>query len=131
MDKEINDIVCKYFNSSDLKKFSDLYYPNYNYTENIKSKEDMKISTIGMDATLNYYSTQSGLTDHDIEVLERRVAEYELIVSKIFSESKAGNSDYNAYNLQTFIKNIYSFYDKLNDIYKIDRTNKSSIGYGF
>ncbi len=131
MDKEISEIIDKYVNDKNLRKFSNLYYPNYNYTEAVKSKEDMSRATIGMDATLNYYSVQSGLTDQDIEILERRIGEYELIVSKIFSESKNGNTSYNAYNLQTFIDNIYSFYNKLNDISKMERTTKSSIGYGF
>lgn len=131
MDKNISEIINSYFNNKDLRKFSNLYYPNYNYTEDVKSKEDMNKSTMGMDATLNYYSIQTGLTDQDIEILEKRIAEYELIVSKIFSESKNDNTNYNAYNLQSFIDNIYNFYDKLNNIYKMKRTTQSSIGFNF
>lgn len=131
MDKEIEEIIERYFNSKDLKRFSNLYYPNYNYTEPVKSIDDMKKATMGLDATLNYYFDQTALTNQDIEILERRVAEYEFIVDNIFSESKAGNTDFNAYHLRTYIESIYRYYNQLDKLHKIERAEKSSIGFNF
>ena len=131
MDKAINEVVNNYFNNKNLKKFSDIYYSNYNYTEVAKSKAEMNIVTMGIDATLNYYLGLEGLTDGDIEIMERRVAEYELIVLKIFSSIKDTKLDYNNYDLQNFIDNISKYYDKLNDIYKIKKTDISKIGFTF
>ncbi len=131
MDKEIIEIIEQYFNSKDLRKFSDLYYPNYDYAEEVKSIDDMKRATMGLDATLNYYFEQTGLTNQDIEILERRVAEYEFIVAKIFSESKEANTDFTEYHLRTFIESIYRYYGQLDELHKIERTEKSSIGFNF
>lgn len=131
MEKEIREIIELYFNSNDLTKLSDLYYPNYNYTEDVKSQDGMKRATMGLDATLNYYFDQTGLTNQDIEILERRVAEYEFIVAKVFSESKAGHIDFSAHHLRTFIESIYRYYGQLEDLHKIERTEKSSIGFNF
>lgn len=118
-------------NNKDLRKFSDIYYSNYNYVEAAKSKAEMNIVTMGIDATLNYYLELEGLTDGDIEIMERRVAEYELMVLKIFSSIKDMNLDYSKYDLENFTNNIYKYYDKLNDIYKIKKTDISNIGFTF
>lgn len=131
MDKEIKEIIDKYINNDELRKFSNKYYPNYVYREDVNSKEEINRMTIGIDATLNYYSQLESLSDQDIEVMERKIAEYELIVSKIFSDSMDNDSNYNAIELQRFINNIYGYYEKLNNIYKIKRTTESNIGYTF
>lgn len=117
-------------NSKRISKFSDLYYSNYVYREGIKSKSEMSKMTMGICATLNYYLEQESLSDGDIEVMERRIAEYEIIVAEILKDNTRSN-DYADIEKQRLIDNILSFYDKLKEIYKIKRTEKSNIGYNF
>ena len=131
MNKEVKEIIDKYMNNIELRKFSNQYYPNYDYNEDTKSKEEINRMTIGIDASLNYYLQQEGLNNQEIEIMERKVAEYELIVSKIFLDSMNDKADYNAYELQRFIDSIYLYYEKLNNVYKIKRTTEPNIGYKF
>lgn len=117
-------------NIGKIRRFSDLYYPNYVYREGIKSKTEMSKMTMGICATLNYYLEQEILSNGDIEVMERRIAEYELIVGEILKQSE-DNNDYNFVERQRLIDNIISYYDKLEEIYKVERTEKSNIGFNF
>ncbi len=131
MNEEVKEIVDKYIDNEDLRKFSNHYYSDYVYTENVKPKEELSRMTMGIDATLNYYMEQESLADQDIEVMERRIAEYELAVFKIFSEEIDSNFAYSAYELQKLIENIYEYYRKLKSIEMIKRTTNSRIGYTF
>lgn len=131
MNKEIKEIINKYMDDNELKKFSNHYYSDYVYTENAKSKEDMSKMTMGIDSTLNYYAEQKSIADQDIEVMERRIAEYELAVFKIFEEALNSDFNYNANDLKNFVEHINEYYRKLENVKKIERTKESKVGYTF
>lgn len=131
MNKEMKEIIDAYTNDNELKKFSNQYYSDYVYTEDAKSKDDISRMTMGIDSTLNYYSEQESIADQDIEVMERRIAEYELAVFKIFEEVTKFNLDYNANDLKNFVEHIKEYYRKLKNIKEIERTEDSKIGYTF
>ena len=131
MNKEIKEIVDKYIDNKDLRKLSNHYYSDYTYTENAKSKEEMNRMTMGIDSTLNYYAEQESLADQDIEIMERRVAEYELAVFKLLSEDIDASFNYSAYEVQKLIDHIDQYYIKLENIEKIERSQTSRIGYTF
>ena len=131
MDIEIKKIIDRYIEDDKLKKYSSHYYSDYVYTENAKSKEDMSRMTMGIDSTLNYYNEQASIADQDIEVMERRIAEYELAVFKIFEEILDSDLDYSANDLKIFLEHISAYYRKLENIKKIERTKDSKVGYTF
>lgn len=131
MKKEIKEIIDTYIDDNELKKFSNHYYLDYAYTEDAKSKEDISKMTMGIDSTLNYYSEQESIANQDIEVMERRIAEYELAVFKIFEEVTKFNLDYNANDLKNFVEHIKEYYRKLENIKEIERTDDSKVGYTF
>lgn len=130
MNKEIIDLVERYKDDDELKKFTHKYYADFSYTEPVKSKEDMSRMTMGIDATLNYYEELKHLSDGDIEVMERRVAEYELAVFKML-ENADNNTDYSSYDLRRLIDHIGEYYVKLESIERKDRVLNSEIGYNF
>lgn len=129
MNKEIKELIDKYIDNKDIRKFSDLYYSDFVYREAVKDKSDINRMAMGIEATLSYYCDQECLTDHDVEVMERRIAEYELAVLKILSEGEKYN--YNFDELSILIDNISKYYQKISDISKIERAEKSKIGYNF
>lgn len=130
MEKEIADLVDKYRDNKELKKFSNKYYSDFSYQEPAKTKDSMNRMTMGIDATLNYYEELESLSDGDIEVMERRVAEYELAVFKLLN-NLTDSTDYSAYDLRKLIEHIIQYYKKLESIEKKERALNSKIGYNF
>ncbi len=130
MDKEIKDIVDKYKDDNELKKFSNKYYSEFVYSEPIKTKQDMNKATMGLDATLNYFDEFEKLSNDDIEVMERRVAEYELAVFKLLNNIDE-TTEYTAYDLRMLTEHISQYYKQLESLNKKERTLESQIGYNF
>lgn len=131
MNKEIKEIINRYIDNKELKKFSNHYYSDYIYSEGAKTKEEINKMTMGIDSTLNYYAEQESLADQDIEIMERRVAEYELAVFKILSQDVDLSFNYSSNEVQKLIDHITEYYRKLENIEKIERVENSKIGYTF
>ena len=129
MKQDIKQLRDKYKDNKEITKFSDLYYSNFAYSEPIKSKDEINRMTMGLEATLSYYYDQDCLTENDIEVMERRIAEYEMAVAKLLSEGE--NYNYNAEELQILVDKISEYYKNIEDIHEIEKTEKSKIGYNF